>query len=122
MRFYAACLGGEITDLNTFGESPMEVPEAFKNKVLHCSLRAGNLVLMASDNMPDMPAIETGNATTLMIGFGPDDTGVDALFNRLAEGGTVVMPLENTFWGARFGTLVDKYGFTWSVNQELNAQ
>ncbi len=37
----------------------------------------------------------------------------------MAEGGTVTMALENTFWGARFGMVKDKFGVHWMFNHEL---
>jgi PhnB protein len=49
-----------------------------------------------------------------------DDTSEqDRMFNAIAQGGNIVMPLDNTFWGARFGMIKDKYGIGWMFNCEL---
>jgi len=44
---------------------------------------------------------------------------LDKVFNALSEGGNITMPLQDAFWGARFGMLTDKYGVSWMFNHEL---
>lgn len=117
MNFYAKCLNGEIVATNRFSEMP-EVPAGSENNIMHMELRAGEMTLFAADNMPGQPAPTAGTNITLSI----MTTNIEeqtTMFNNLAEGGHIIMPLENTFWGARFGMLVDKYGFNWMTNCQL---
>jgi len=56
-----------------------------------------------------------GDGTAMSIGL-DDEAKTQKIFDQLAEGGTVVMPLAKQFWGATFGQLVDKYGIRWMLN------
>ncbi len=117
INFYKGCLDGEILSMNYFGDSPMDVPEESKKKVMHVSLKFDGGVIMASDT-PTNQAVNTGNNISLSIGL-DDLKKTDEYFNRLSEGGKITMPLDDTFWGARFGMLLDKYGIHWMINCEL---
>lgn len=66
---------------------------------------------MASDSMPGHP-VNTGSNVHLSIDM-PDVRSLDSVFNKMAEGGNITMPLQDTYWGAKFGMLTDKYGFCW---------
>lgn len=121
MNFYATCFGGTITELHHYGGSPMETPESHKDKVMHCTMTAGQLVVMGTDLTPEMPPIETGNAITLMV-LVPERDKIDTLFEQLAAGGEVLTPLADTFWNARWGMLKDKYGYTWSLNHDYSSK
>ena len=118
LNFYKECLDGEILNLQRFGESPMETPDADKQRVMHAEFKADGIYLMASDSMPDQPT-QPGSIIQLSINL---DNAAEQkqLFNRLAAGGTVTFPLQETFWGAEFGMLIDKFGIHWMLNR--NAQ
>jgi PhnB protein len=114
LHFYQQIFGGEVVELHRYTEMP-DVPEAYKNKILHAHLVADGVAFMMSDNMPEYGEVKKGNDVTLMLGF-ESEAEQTKVFEALLEGGKVVMPLEDTFWNARFGSLVDKYGFNWSLN------
>jgi PhnB protein len=118
LKFYERVLGGKIEGLMTFGEGPAEAQPspAMKDKVLHARLVLGDQVLMASDSPSEY--YEKPQGTSLALGI---DKAADAerIFNALAEGGTVKMPFQKTFWAAGgFGMLVDRFGTPWMVNCE----
>lgn len=116
LALYKESLGGEILSLQTFGDSPVSVADEHKNNVMHAEFKAGDMYFMASDSMPEQPLI-AGNNVTLSISL--NDNGVqDTIFAKLSDGGTVTMPLQDTFWGARFGMLTDKFGINWMLNCE----
>lgn len=120
LTFYAQCLGGQITLLRRYEGSPMEAQLSpdWKNKVMHATLEANGHRFMASDRMPGQPF--AGHAGFSMSVNIPQDTArAEAVFKALAVGGIVTMPLAETFWGARFGMLVDKFGVGWMVNCDL---
>jgi PhnB protein len=117
MTFYARCLDADLY-LQSFKEAGMEMPGA-EDRVLHARLSKGgpSTILMASDSRPGM-AVETGNYAWLSIDC-DDENEQDRIFNALSEDGSVVMPLDRQFWGARFGMLRDKFGIGWMLNCEL---
>ncbi len=112
--FYHDCLGGKL-EIKRFGESDMPVGDDYKNKIMHAELTLENgLKIMFSDGAPHKK-VSTGNHIQINIGF-EDEKETETVFNKLAEDGKITMPLEVTFWNAKFGMLVDKYGIQWMVN------
>jgi PhnB protein len=119
-KFYERCLGGKITAMITHGDSPMadQVPSEWRKKIMHVRLAVGDEVLMGSDVPPEHYQEPKGFSVALAIENAPD---AEHIFNALAENGKVQMPLQKTFWAARFGMLVDQFGIPWMVNCEKAA-
>jgi PhnB protein len=117
LQFYATRLGGTVDAVMTFAGSPMEghVPAEWRDKVLHASLKVGDMVLMASDAPPDRYEKPQGFSVSLGIA---EPAEAERVFHALAEGGAVQMPIQQTFWAKRFGMLVDKFGIPWMINCE----
>lgn len=119
MRFYERALGGKLEALMTYADAPESNdcaggagPQA-TGRSMHASLRLGDRILMASDHPPGMPASPvSGFAVALDY---PTAAEARQVFDRLAEGGTVRMPMAKTFWTEAFGMLVDVYGTPWMV-------
>jgi PhnB protein len=84
--------------------------------VLHAQvLKDGRVLLMASDcTMPGFE-IKKGNGINFNIEIDTPEEQ-DRLFAALSDGGNVCMPLQNTFWGARFGMVTDKFGTQWMLS------
>lgn len=116
LQFYSHALKGQIEFKQTFGESPVESSEEQKDKIMHASFKAGDLHFLVSDTMPGQP-IHSGNNLSLSLNF-EDAEEMNNTFAALAQGGKVTMELQDTFWGARFGMLEDKYGFNWMFNHD----
>ena len=114
-RFYERVLGGRIEAMTTHGDSPIadQVPPAWHTQILHARLVVGEAVLMASDSPPEHYQKPAGLYVSLNI---QDSAEADRIFNALAENGTVTMPIDRTFWAARFGMLVDRFGIPWMIN------
>jgi PhnB protein len=114
-RFYEKCLGGRIVMLQTHGESPLadQVPPGWRDRVIHARLEVGDAVLMGSDAPPEHYEKPQGLSVSLGVAK-PEEA--ERIFNALAEGGTVQMPIQKTFWSVRFGMLVDRFGIPWMVN------
>lgn len=112
---YHRVLGGELQAMITHGESPgnNEVPEGVKDKIMHACLVIDGDLLMASDVPPEYQAPLSGFSVSLQIDSADE---ADRIFNALAEGGTVTMPLGQTFWAERFGMLVDRFSVPWIIN------
>lgn len=113
--FYAKTLGGKIAAITTHGESPIasEVPPDWHDLVLHAPLEAGDLVLMASDAPPDRYQKPQGLYVALQI---DDVAEAERVFGALSRDGQVIMPFEQTFWAARFGMAIDRFGTPWMVS------
>jgi len=120
-RFYQNCLGGEIVAMVPFGETPAceHVPAELRDKIMHARLVVGDQVLMGSDATPVCPYDGVKGASVALNVKTPE--AAERLFNALAENGTVQMPIQETFWAARFGSFVDQFGVPWLINCEKAA-
>lgn len=115
LTFYRDCLNGQIERTLYYGKDQdigMEIPDHVVGQVMHMALRIGDDAIMGSDHME--PVSKDGNIT-LNIEFSRVEE-LESVFNALSTGGEVTMPLQNTFWNARFGTLTDKFGTKWTLN------
>jgi PhnB protein len=113
MTFYAKCLGGELL-LMTFADMPGETPKELKDKIMHAKVSKGSHVLMASDADPRTP-LQPGNNFSICIQCESLEE-IERLYSALGEKGTLTSPLQDTFWGARFGLLTDQFGIQWMFN------
>ena len=116
-KLYEQCLGGQLGGIFRYGGSPMadQAPAGWQDKVMHGSVTVGEQVLMGGDVAPD--GYETPKGFTLSIQI-KSAADAERIFHELANGGRVVLPLEQTFWAARFGMLVDRFGIPWQINCE----
>ncbi|BCD84010.1 VOC family protein [Pseudomonas solani] len=116
-EFYNQTLGGEL-QVMTFGASPAaeHVPAQFHDRAMHACLTIGDQSLMASDTTPEHPYDGIrGCSVSLNVDSIKE---AERVFAALSAGGKVQMPLEATFWAARFGMLEDRFGVPWMVNCE----
>lgn len=116
LNFYKEALDGEIVMLSRYNDAPMPVDEDWKDKIMHARLKFGKSTIMLSDGPKGFKTTVNGNIQ-LSIEF-DDEAKMDTVFNKLAAGGNITLPLAKQFWGAKFGMLVDKYGTGWMVNKE----
>jgi PhnB protein len=117
--FYRSVFGGDFTTLQRFKDTPEagRVPEKEKDMLMHVSLPVGKVnSLMATDALDSMGhKLIVGNNIQLSLEAESKDEA-EKLFKGLSAGGKVTMPLKDTFWGAYFGMLVDRFGIQWLVN------
>ena len=102
-----------------FGDMPgQEMSEEEKNRILHVALAISKeTILMGSDSNLRMGAVNIGQHLSLSVGVDSKEEATK-IFNGLSAGGKITMPIADTFWGAYFGMLVDKFGFIWMVNYD----
>lgn len=112
MEFYKSVFGGTLT-LNTFGELGAQDSEE-ADKIMHAMLETDRgFTLMASD----LPAgMEHSPGSNIAVSLSGDDDELRGYWEKLCEGGTVTMPLEQQMWGDEFGMCLDRYGIPWMVN------
>lgn len=113
MTFYQQVLGGSL-QLHTFGEYGAD-QEPFADLVMHGLLETEDgLTLMGADSPPGMSRT-VGNNITISLS-GDDEAVLRERFEKLAEGGSIDVPLERQMWGDVFGQLTDRFGIGWLVN------
>lgn len=116
---YKSVLGGEITMRFTVGESPMaaEFDPSLHNRIMHMRFVAHGQVLMGADAMGECAT--NGKPQGFCVSVNIDSPEEAArIFNGLAAGGEITMPLAETFWAKSFGMLTDKFGIPWMINCE----
>ena len=114
---YQKIFGGEIVAMMPYEGSPAEASASAEwgKKIIHARLVFGDNVLMASDAPPGRFQKMQGVSVTLNI---KDRVEAERVFDALAEGATVTMPLAETFWAVKFGMLTDRFGTPWMINCE----
>jgi PhnB protein len=115
MEFYREVFGGELT-VNTFGDFGMAGGDtgAPEDGVMHAQLETDlGFTLMAADVPPAWPARSSNGHVSVS---GDETEALTGYFERLAEGGTVEMPLAKQVWGDHYGQLTDRFGVSWMVN------
>ena len=120
-KFYEQCLGGQLGAIFRYAGTSMSdgVPADWQDKVMHASITIGEQVLLGADLAPYRYEEPKGFSLSLQM---TSTAEADRIFHTLAKDGTVVMPLEKTFWAARFGVLVDRFGIRWLINCEGSDQ
>ena len=113
VEFYQEVFGGDLA-VDTYGGSGMAAP-GDEDKIMHAQLETpAGYTLMVSDAPAGM---ETSIGTNISVSLSGDDAeDLRGYFTKLAEGGSVTMPLEKQVWGDEFGMCVDRFGIQWMVN------
>ena len=121
LSFYHSCIGGELK-LMRVGDTAMcdQLPADAQDKIMHGMLTTDSFVLMACDALDPRNAYAPGNNIAMCLNCSSDEE-INTLFAKLGEGGTVVDPLADMFWGGKFGTLIDRFGTEWMFNFDTSA-
>lgn len=114
MAFYHSVFGGKLVS-HTFAEYHASEDPAEADKIMHAMLEAENgITFMAADTPNSMP-YDDGARISMSLS-GDNDDELSGYFEKLSDGGTVAMPLEQAPWGDKFGMVTDKFGVSWMVN------
>lgn len=118
VEFYAEVFGTEKPQFMEFKDGPpspeFSLPEEAKNLIMFTSLKISGSDIMFSDTFPGMP-FTAGNNISLTV-VDNDIEKVKIYFNKMKEGGTVEMELQETFWSKCYGSVVDKFGIPWQFS------
>jgi len=126
-NFYRSVFGGEFAFVGRFKDMPpaegQTMDPVFGEQIMHISLPISQeTILMGSDVGGEWaPQTIVGNNVQLSVNTDSEEEA-QRIFNGLAAGGNVTMPLDKTFWGAYFGMLIDQFGINWMVNYDYNQQ
>ncbi len=114
-KFYEKAMSGKITSMATYGSTPAgeHVSPDWREKIMHAEMKIGDALLMGADAPADRYQPPQGISITLQT---DQPAEADRVFEALAENGQVQMPIQQTFWAARFGMLTDRFGIPWMVN------
>jgi PhnB protein len=117
-EYYEKVLHGKNLAIMTNGESPIadQMPAESRGLVMHARMDIGGTWLMGADAHAGESGSINGAHVSLMI---DEPAEADRVFAALADGGTVTMPIQSTFWATRFGMLVDRFGVPWMIDCEL---
>jgi PhnB protein len=116
-EFYAKVLGGKIVAMMTHADMPSDqpAPPEHRDMIIHARLAIGDKFLMGSD----APADRFKTMQGFMVTLGIDDPAeAERIYEAFSEGGTIEMPLTETFWAKKFAMLTDRFGTPWMINCE----
>ena len=117
IKLYETALGAKVENVMPWTDMPGQPPNPdAKDRIMHAVLRIGEGVVMVSDGPPGVP-VTIGTNAHITLDF-DDAADMARRFDALAAGGKVTMPLQDTFWGAKFGMLTDAHGVGWMFNCE----
>ncbi|TFE01628.1 VOC family protein [Jeotgalibacillus salarius] len=118
IKFYEEVFETDEAEVMTFGEAPPHpeytLPEEAKQRVMHARLNINGSNVMFSDTFPGSD-LRKGDNITLAVVL-DDAEKLKTQFNKLSEGGTVQMELQETFWSKLYGQLIDRFGISWQFN------
>ena len=119
MRFYEQALGGKLEVLMSGADSPMaaQIPKESAHRILHARLALPGGGLLYAGDCPDNVPYDGIKGVTIAIDYATV-AEAEKVFDRLAAGGQVGMPMQPAFWAKRWGMLTDKFGTPWIVNGE----
>lgn len=120
MTFYQEVTGGNLEALVTYGETPAAegVPADWHAKIVHASLNLRGRRLMGADTAGDCYQAPMGAQVHLEY---DDPEQAERVFSQLAQGGSVMMPFEQTFWANRFGMTTDRFGVQWMISNQIKS-
>lgn len=119
VEFYAQVFGSEKPRIMTYGDMPnpeFSIPEEAKNLVLHTQININGSNVMFSDTFPGRLFVTGNNINLVIVSKSMDE--IKSTFNKLKEGGTVEMELQETFWSKCYGMLTDKFGIGWQFSYD----
>lgn len=114
MQFYHAVFGGNL-EQHTFKEYHASQDPGEDEKIMHSSLEADNGITFMAADTPQGMEYKPGSSMSMSLS-GDNDAELSGYFEKLSEGGTIVMPLELAPWGDKFGMVTDRFGIDWLVN------
>ena len=116
-RCYERTFGGQLGTIFRYAGSPMagDVPADWQDKVMHTTLTVDGQVLNGGDVAPNLFERPQGFSMSITM---KSEADTERVYSELAKDGRVIMALQKTFWAARFGHVVDRFGIPWLINCE----
>jgi PhnB protein len=114
LEYYQEVFQGEVLNVQTFGDADYPTPPEMDNRIMHAQFKKEDLFIMMSDSFQDQ-SVTVGNNISLAIELESSEE-IQNLYDQLKEKGSVLMELQDTFWGATYAKVEDPFGITWDLN------
>ena len=128
LAVYSEAFAGKVEELHLYSENPelaKQLPVDWQNKIMHATFRSAEFCFMVSDMNEDPayvcsmpPRNPAGSTVSLSLDFTSIEEQQRVFDLLTSEAKAIPMPLQDTFWGARFGMLTDKFGIKWLFNYD----
>jgi PhnB protein len=123
INFYKDIFDGEIGYFGRFSESPNEVTDSDKNKIMHVEFKFWGGSILASDHVESAGYTTKSEGSNIHLSLGFNSEGkMEETFNKLKQGGDVTMNIKEQFWGSKFGMLTDKFGIRWMFSCQQSSK
>jgi PhnB protein len=116
LEFYKTVLDAEITGVQTFGEADYPTPPEADDLIMHALLKKGDLSIMFSDTFPGQEVV-VGNNISLTLEPESEEE-IQRLYDELSQNGKPLSELQDTFWGAKYARVQDRFGIIWELNYQ----
>lgn len=120
LEYYKDVFEGEVLGIQTFGQADFPTPPEMANKIMHAQFKKDDLFIMVSDTFLGQ-SVEKGNNISLALELESEEE-IQKLYNALSQKGSVLMELQDTFWGAKFAKVRDYFGVIWDLNYTKSKQ
>ncbi|HLH31174.1 MAG TPA: VOC family protein [Terriglobia bacterium] len=114
-QFYAECFGAKIISMMKWNQTPAadQAPPGAGDRIVHATMNASGTYVFGADAFPGKYEKPQGFFVLFSVN---DSEQAERIFNKLADGGTIDMPMQETFWAARYGVVRDRFGIPWEIN------
>lgn len=118
VHFYKEVFNAEEPKIMTYGDAPDGPPEMINEKtkdlIMHTRLIINGSTVMFSDTFPGADYTVGNNITLAYISN--DSEELKAIYEKLKDGGNVLMELQETYWSKLYGQVIDRFGIQWQLN------
>ncbi len=114
LNYYKEVLKAEIVRLQTYGEADFPTPPEAAERIMHARLQKDDLLIMVSDSFPGQP-VEIGTNISLTLEL-ENEEDLQSVYDALSDKGQALMELQDTFWGAKYAKVKDRFGIIWDLN------
>jgi len=114
LGYYKEVFEGEILSIQTFGEADFPTPPEADDRIMHAQFKKDDLFIMMSDAFLGQ-SIETGNRISLALELESEEE-IQKIYDAFSQSGSVLMELQDTFWGAKYAKVKDRFDVIWDLN------
>jgi PhnB protein len=114
LEYYKEVFEGEIEGIQTFGEADFPSPPEADDRIMHARFVKDDVLIMVSDSFLGS-SVNVGNNVSIVLEMESEEE-IQQVYDRLINGSKVIMELQDTFWGAKFAKVQDRFGFIWDLN------
>jgi PhnB protein len=114
LEYYKDVFEGEIIGVQTFGDADYPTPPEADDKIMHAQFKKDSLFIMVSDVLTGQ-SVEIGNNISLALELDNVEE-IQKIYDSLSQKSSVLMELQDTFWGAKYAKVKDHFGVIWDLN------